>query len=37
VPASDVRIGLRVSARVLQREGATAIVVFDLVNGGAAT
>jgi uncharacterized OB-fold protein len=37
VPASDVRIGQRVSARVLQREGANAIVVFDLVNGGAAT
>jgi uncharacterized OB-fold protein len=36
VPASDVRIGQRVSARVLQREGANAIVVFDLVNGGGA-
>lgn len=33
VPASDVRIGQRVQARVLQREGAAAIVVFDTVQG----
>ncbi|WP_082498250.1 Zn-ribbon domain-containing OB-fold protein [Pseudorhodoferax sp. Leaf267] len=36
VPTSDVRIGQRVKARVLQREGAAAIVVFDLVNEGVA-
>jgi uncharacterized protein len=30
VAADTVRIGQRVSARVLQREGAAAIVVFDL-------
>lgn len=35
VPASDVRIGQRVQARVLQREGAAAIVVFDMVSAGA--
>ena len=34
VPASDVRIGQRVQARVLQREGAAAIVVFDLSTQG---
>lgn len=33
VPASDVRIGQRVKARVLQREGADALVVFDAVQG----
>ncbi len=33
VPASDVRIGQRVQARVLQREGADALVVFDAVQG----
>lgn len=33
VPASDVRIGQRVKARVLQREGADALVVFDVVQG----
>lgn len=35
LPASDVRIGQRVQARVLQREGAAAIVVFDPVGAGA--
>ena len=33
VPASEVRIGQRVKARVLQREGADALVVFDAVQG----
>jgi uncharacterized OB-fold protein len=33
LPASDVRIGQRVKARVLQREGADALVVFDAVQG----
>jgi uncharacterized OB-fold protein len=33
MPATDVRIGQRVKARVLQREGADALVVFDAVQG----